>query len=177
MSAEVPINPPLRDCFGPPKQEYNFWHTNYLTFTPPILVKRLDENVMLPELGSSGSAGYDLRSNQDGYLGVGDRAVVPTGLAVQIPVGYAGFIQPRSGLAAKHGITVLNTPGLIDSDYRGELKVILYNASKYEYYEVKKGDKIAQLVIQKVETPGIFEVDELDATVRGEGGFGSTGKN
>ena len=101
---------------------------------------------------------------------------MPTGLAISIPEGYAGFVQPRSGLALKHGVTCLNTPGLIDSGYRGELKVILVNTDPAQSYEVKKGERIAQLVIQEVAQTRLKEVDELPPSDRGEGGFGSTGK-
>ena len=102
--------------------------------------------------------------------------MVPTGLAISIPEGYAGFVQPRSGLALKHGVTCLNTPGLIDSGYRGELKVILVNTDPAKAYEVKKGERIAQLVIQEVAQTRLTEVEELPSSSRGEGGFGSTGK-
>ena len=102
--------------------------------------------------------------------------MVPTGLAISIPEGYAGFVQPRSGLALKHGVTCLNTPGLIDSGYRGELKVILVNTDPSQAYEVKKGERIAQLVIQEVAQTRLTEVEELPSSSRGEGGFGSTGK-
>ncbi len=105
----------------------------------------------------------------------GQRALVPTGIAVSIPEGYAGFVQPRSGLAARHGITIVNTPGLIDSHYRGEIKVILLNTDSSESFEVHTGDKICQLVFQRVERARLIEADELDETVRGDGGFGSTG--
>jgi dUTP pyrophosphatase len=105
----------------------------------------------------------------------GERALVPTGIAVSIPEGYAGFVQPRSGLASRHGISIVNTPGLIDSHYRGEIKVILVNLDGKASFEVRRGDKICQLVFQRVERAEFEEVDELDATTRGEGGFGSTG--
>jgi dUTP pyrophosphatase len=105
----------------------------------------------------------------------GERALVPTGLAVSIPEGYAGFVQPRSGLAARFGISILNTPGLIDSHYRGEIKVILVNLDREKIFEIHKGDKICQLVFQRVEHAEFVEVEVLDETVRGEGGFGSTG--
>ena len=105
----------------------------------------------------------------------GERALVPTGIAVSIPEGYAGFVQPRSGLAARHGVSIVNTPGLIDSHYRGEIKVILVNLDPENDFEIIRGDKICQLVFQKVERADFLEVDELDETARGEGGFGSTG--
>ncbi len=112
---------------------------------------------------------------EDLVLEPGARALVPTGIAVSIPEGYAGFVQPRSGLAAKHGVGIVNTPGLIDSHYRGEIKVILVNLDPETPFEVKRGDKICQLVFQKVEQAEFVLVDELDPTARGEGGFGSTG--
>ena len=105
----------------------------------------------------------------------GERAIVPTGIAMSIPEGYAGFVQPRSGLAAKHGISIVNTPGLIDSHYRGEIKAILINTDPEASFEIKQGDKVCQLVFQKVDQALFVEVDELDETVRGSGGFGSTG--
>lgn len=105
----------------------------------------------------------------------GERALVPTGVAVSIPEGYAGFVQPRSGLAARHGITIVNTPGLIDSHYRGEIKVVLLNTDRFHAFEIHKGDNICQLVFQRVERAQLAEADELDETARGEGGFGSTG--
>lgn len=111
----------------------------------------------------------------DLILEPGARALVPTGIAVSIPEGYAGFVQPRSGLAARHGVSIVNTPGLIDSHYRGEIKVILVNLDREKPFEVRRGDKICQLVFQKVERADFILVDELDSTARGDGGFGSTG--
>jgi dUTP pyrophosphatase len=116
-----------------------------------------------------------LESREDLVLEPGQRALVPTGIALSIPEGYAGFLQPRSGLAARSGISIVNTPGLIDSHYRGEIKVILVNLDAESAFTVRKGDKICQLVFQKVERAEFREVEELDETVRGEGGFGSTG--
>jgi len=120
-------------------------------------------------------AGCDLESRVDLVLGPGKRELVPTGIAISIPEGYAGFLQPRSGLAARHGIGIVNTPGLIDSHYRGEIKVILINHDREKLFNVRKGDKICQLVFQKVERAEFREVERLDKTVRGENGFGSTG--
>lgn len=128
----------------------------------------------LPKYGRAGDAGADLASNEDVRIPAFGRALVATGTSVAIPSGYVGLIHPRSGLAAKEGITVLNTPGTIDSGYRGEIKVILYNSTDRGYL-VKKGDRIAQLVIQEFVTAQFEEVDELDATERGGMGFGSTG--
>jgi len=137
---------------------------------------KLDPQVEIPALAHRGDAGYDLTSRAELTLEPGERALVPTGIAVSIPEGFAGFLQPRSGLAAKHGVSIVNTPGLIDSHYRGEIKVILVNLDPEQSFEVKRGDKICQLVFQKVEEVRFQEVDRLDETARGEGGFGSTGR-
>jgi len=139
-------------------------------------VRRLDPDVQFPAYAKPGDAGLDLRSNVDVTLAPGERALVPTGLAVAIPEGYAGFVQPRSGLALNHGITCLNTPGLIDAGYRGELKVLLINTDPSEPFEITRGERIAQLVIQAVEHAHLVEVDELPPSDRGEGGFGHTGR-
>jgi len=139
-------------------------------------VRRLDPDVEFPSYARRGDAGLDLRSTIDVTLGPGERALVPTGLAVAIPVGFAGFIQPRSGLALNHGITCLNTPGLIDAGYRGELKVLLINTDRSEPFEITRGERIAQLVIQAVEYAQLVEVDDLGESHRGEGGFGHTGR-
>jgi len=142
-----------------------------------VPVVRLDPHLPLPRYAKPGDAGVDLQAAQDVLLAPGGgRALVPTGLAVAIPRGFAGFIQPRSGLALKHGVTCLNTPGLIDADYRGELKVLLVNTDPAEAFRVTRGERIAQLVIQAVEHVEFLEVEALDATERGEGGFGHTGR-
>lgn len=141
-------------------------------------IKRLDTDLPLPKYAKVGDAGCDLLSAEDITINPGGgRALVPTGLALAIPKGYAGFVQPRSGLAAKNGVTVLNTPGLIDSGYRGELKVLLINTDPSEPFDIVRGERIAQLVIQKVEQVEFDEVDSLPSSERGEGGFGSTGLN
>ncbi len=140
-------------------------------------VKRLDPDLPLPAYAKPGDAGCDLLAAEDLTLPAGGgRALVPTGLAVAIPEGYAGFVQPRSGLAAKHGVTCLNTPGLIDSGYRGELKVLLINTDPDEDFVISRGERIAQLVIQRVEQVTFVEVDELTDSERGAGGFGHTGR-
>ena len=142
-----------------------------------LRVQRLDPDLPLPAQQHPDDAGYDLHARDDATLAPGGgRALVPTGLAVAIPAGYAGLVLPRSGLALKHGITCLNAPGLIDPLYRGELKVLLVNTDPEHEYTVRRGDRIAQLVIQAVEMVEWIEVDELDTTVRDAFGFGSTGR-
>ena len=140
-----------------------------------ILVSRMDETVPLPAYAKSGDAGADLISTIDTIIYPEERAVIPTGLALAIPEGYVGLIHPRSGLAFNSGISIVNTPGTVDAGYRGEIKVILINHDKWKEFKIKRGDRIAQLVIQKVEKPTFREVTELDFTDRGTGGFGSTG--
>ncbi len=136
---------------------------------------KIDPDVGVPEYAHAGDAGCDLTSRAEVVLEPGDRAIVPTGIAMSIPPGYAGFVQPRSGLAIKHGVSIVNTPGLIDSHYRGEIKVVLINLDPSELFHVRKGDKICQLVFQKVEQADFVQVNGLDETERGSGGFGSTG--
>ena len=142
----------------------------------PVQVKRLPhgEGLELPGYATDGAAGMDVLSAEDLTLASGARHAVATGLALAIPVGFEVQVRPRSGLALKHGITVPNTPGTIDSDYRGELKVILINHGN-EPFEVRRGDRIAQLVLAPVTRAAWQVVEELDETARGEGGFGSTG--
>jgi len=141
-----------------------------------IPLRRLDPDLQMPSYATDGDAGADLVAAESVTLAPrGGRALVATGAAIAIPAGYAGFVQPRSGLAYKHGVTVLNTPGLIDSGYRGELKVLLVNTDPETPFEVVRGDRIAQLVIQQVEHVSFVEVDELPSSERGDGGFGSTG--
>jgi dUTP pyrophosphatase len=140
----------------------------------PLL--RLDPDLPVPAYARPGDAGADLVARQDVLLAHGGgRALVPTGAAIAIPEGYAGFVQPRSGLALKHGVTCLNTPGLIDAGYRGELMVLLVNTDPRDDFLVKRGERIAQLVIQRVEHVQFRVVDELPSSERGSGGFGSTG--
>jgi dUTP pyrophosphatase len=139
-------------------------------------IKLLDETLPLPRYQHEGDAGFDLHSRIDLTLEPGERAVIPTGIGVAIPRGYAGLVLPRSGLAARHGIALVNSPGLIDSGYRGEVAVILLNTDKYESFHIKHGDRIAQMVIQKIEEASFLPMPELDETERGAGGFGSTGK-
>lgn len=139
-----------------------------------LLIKLLDTEMAAPRYQHPGDAGLDLPSRIDLVLGPGERALVPTGLAVAIPDGYAGFVLPRSGLAIRHGITMVNAPGLIDSGYRGEVALILLNTDRTEPFAIKRGDRIGQLVLQRVETATVEITGELDATSRGDGGFGST---
>lgn len=142
-----------------------------------IPVQRLDSDLALPSYAKPGDAGADLVANEDVTLAPGGgRALIGTGIAIAIPRGYAGFVQPRSGLALRHGVTCLNTPGLIDSGYRDELKVLLINTDPSEPYEVQRGDRIAQLVIQSVEEVIWEEAEQLDETERGQGGFGHSGR-
>ena len=142
-----------------------------------IPIIRLIEDAIIPVYAKSGDAGADLVAAESVVLEAGGgRALISTGVAIAIPEGFAGFVQPRSGLALKHGVTCLNTPGLIDSGYRGELKVILVNTDPKEAFQVNKGERIAQLVIQKVEECDFQEVDELPDSERGETGFGSSGR-
>ena len=143
---------------------------------PEISVQRLDPDLPLPQFAHAGDAGVDLYAREDTVLAPnGGRALMPTGIAIAIPLGYAGFVLPRSGLALHNGISVVNAPGLIDSHYRGELKVVLLNTDPTRPYHVYRGDRIAQLVIQKVEDVSWVEVTELDANNRG-GGFGHSGR-
>ena len=142
-----------------------------------IPITRLDPDAVLPGQGHDDDAGYDLCANADAVIEPGGgRALVPTGLAVAIPAGCGGFVLPRSGLALKHGVTVLNAPGLIDPQYRGEVKVLLVNTDPEQAYEIHRGDRIAQLVIERVEYVEWQEVDALDTTERDTFGFGSTGR-
>ena len=140
-----------------------------------VPIKRLDETLEVPRYAYEGDAGVDLRAAEDFSLKPFERKLVPTGIAIALPRGYAGFVMPRSGLAVKHGISIVNTPGLIDSDYRGELKVTLINLDPNESFHAQKGDRIAQLVILPFLAAEFDEAEQLDDTARGAGGFGSTG--
>ena len=142
-----------------------------------VSVQKLAADAVVPKYAHDGDAGVDLYSAINLNLKPGERALVPTGLKMAIPSGYEGQVRPKSGLALKHGITMLNTPGTVDAPYRGEVGVIVINHDKSAAYEIKKGEKIAQMVFNKVEYVTFTEVPELDATTRGEGGFGSTGKH
>ena len=139
-----------------------------------VSVVRLRDEATLPERAYAGDAGLDLATCERVELAPGDRAVVPTGLAVAIPEGYAGFVQPRSGLAARQGIAVVNSPGLIDAGYRGEIRIILLNTDREETFVAEQGDHIAQLVVLPVPELELLEVGELPASERGVRGFGSS---
>lgn len=141
---------------------------------PRLPVRRLRPDVELPSYARPGDAGLDLAAAEPVTLEPGARAAVPTGLAVAVPVGWVGLVHPRSGLARRHGVTVANAPGTIDAGYRGELQVLLVNLG-HDRVELAAGDRIAQLLLQPVAEAEVIEVDELDATARGDGGFGSTG--
>jgi dUTP pyrophosphatase len=141
-----------------------------------LLVRRLDPGVALPARAHPGDAGLDLCSAEDVTLKPGERASVGTGIAIALPSGTAGFVVPRSGLAAKHGVSVVNAPGLIDEGYRGEVRVLLINLDPSDAVQIARGDRIAQLVVQRVEAVPVREVEALPESARGEGGFGSTGR-
>jgi dUTP pyrophosphatase len=142
---------------------------------PDVLIKRLDPGVPLPAYAHPGDAGADLSAAEDVELGPGERALVRTGIAIALPAGYAAFVHPRSGLAARHGVTIVNAPGTVDAGYRGEIKVTMLNTDRERAVSFKRGDRIAQLVIQRVERAVFHEVAVLPESSRGEGGFGSTG--
>ncbi|HUB03874.1 MAG TPA: dUTP diphosphatase [Solirubrobacteraceae bacterium] len=140
-----------------------------------LQVRRLDERAQLPSRAYPGDAGLDLYALEEATLAPGGRASVGTGIAVEIPDGQAGLVLPRSGLAARHGIAIVNAPGLIDAGYRGEIRVLLLNTDRDASFTVRTGERIAQLVLVRVETPEVVEVDELATSERGAGGFGSSG--
>jgi dUTP pyrophosphatase len=140
-----------------------------------LRVRRLYERALLPSRAYPGDAGLDLHAVDGAVLAPGERASVGTGLALEIPEGQAGLVLPRSGLAARHGITLVNAPGLIDAGYRGEIRILLLNTDPRETFEVSAGDRIAQLVLVRVEAPLIDELEELAVSERGAAGFGSSG--
>ncbi len=143
--------------------------------TVKVLITRLDESVPLPHYAQPGDAGADICTRIDITIDPGERALVPTGLTIALPTGYAAFVHPRSGLAIKYGLSMVNTPGTIDAGYRGELQMVLINHDLRAPISFKKGDRIAQLIIQRVERAEFIEVESLPGTDRGQGGFGSTG--
>jgi dUTP pyrophosphatase len=140
-----------------------------------LRIARLDGRARLPTRAHDGDAGLDLYALEGAVLAPGERAAIPTGVAVEIPPGQAGLVLPRSGLAARHGISVVNAPGLIDAGYRGEVRVLLLNTDREQPFELVAGDRIAQLVLVRVELPELVEVESLDESERGAGGFGSSG--
>ncbi len=140
-----------------------------------LKVRRLDARAVLPTRAYAGDAGLDLYALEERELGPGERASIGTGISIQIPEGQAGLVLPRSGLAASHGIAIVNAPGLIDSGYRGEVRVLLLNTDRSKAFTITVGDRIAQLVLVRVETPAVEEVDELALSERSAGGFGSSG--
>lgn len=140
-----------------------------------VAITRLDPTVEIPRYAYEGDAGLDLRASASVDIKPYERVLIPTGLAIAIPDGYAGFVQPRSGNALKRGLSIANTPGLIDAHYRGELKIIAINLDAHSTIHIERGERIAQLVIQQVPTVRLIEVDQLDETDRGCGGFGSSG--
>ena len=142
-----------------------------------VLITRLDPSVPLPAYAKGGDAGADIVTRIDVTLQPGERALVPTGISIALPDGYVALVHPRSGLAIKHGVTMVNAPGTVDAGYRGELQCIMINHDANEAITFHKGDRIAQLVIQKVERAEFIEVEELPGSGRGTGGFGSTGKS
>ena len=141
----------------------------------PVPVVRLDPDLPLPGYAHPGDAGADLHTAVDVVLAPGERALVPTGIALALPEGYVGLVHPRSGLAARHGVSIVNTPGTVDAGYRGEVKVLLVNLDPREPVELRRGERIAQLVVQRVERAAFVEVDALPDSARGTGGYGSTG--
>lgn len=142
---------------------------------PRVLVQRLDPDLPLPAYAHPGDAGADLLTTVDLTLDPGERVLVPTGIALALPEGFAAFVHPRSGLAARHGLSILNTPGTVDAGYRGKVKVLLVNQDPVEPIVLRRGDRVAQLVLQRVERADFTEVDSLPDSVRGDGGYGSTG--
>jgi dUTP pyrophosphatase len=143
---------------------------------PDVLIKRLDPDLPVPASPGCEYAGADLAAAEEITLGPGERALVRTGVAIALPDGYAAFVHPRSGLATKHGVTIVNAPGTVDAGYRGEIKVTLLNTDRERPVSFQRGDRIAQLVIQRVERAVFHEADELPGSARGDGGFGSTGQ-
>lgn len=146
-----------------------------MTESVDVLIVRLDPDLPLPAYALPGDAGFDICSRVDVTLAPGERVVVPTGLALALPDGYAAFVHPRSGLAARHGVTVVNAPGTIDAGYRGEVQVCLLNTDRRETVAVRRGDRIAQIVVQRVVRAVMHEAERLPDSHRGQGGYGSTG--
>src|ERR1700745_3452694 len=162
VALSSPCVPPVGSCPLPQSE-------------PEVLIQRLDPGVPLPSYAHPGDGGADLTTAEDVELGPGERAIVRTGIAIALPEGYAAFVHPRSGLAAKHGVTVVNAPGTVDAGYRGEIKVILLNTDAARPVRFRRGDRIAQLVVQRVEHVTFREAPVLPDSARGGNGFGSTG--
>jgi dUTP pyrophosphatase len=141
-----------------------------------VLVRRLDPDVPLPTYAHPGDAGVDLVTTVDAVVAPGERVLLPTGIAIALPEGYAAFVHPRSGLAVRHGVSLVNAPGTVDAGYRGEIKVSVINHDPREPVTLRRGDRIAQLVVQRVEHAVFHEVETLPGSDRGEGGFGSSGR-
>jgi dUTP pyrophosphatase len=141
----------------------------------PVLLQRVSPDIPVPGYAHPGDAGADLVAAEDVLIAPGERALVPTGVAVALPAGYAAFVHPRSGLALRHGLSIVNAPGTIDAGYRGEIKVLLLNTDARSEVRLRRGDRIAQLVLQRVETARFVEVSTLPESARGSGGYGSTG--
>jgi dUTP pyrophosphatase len=141
-----------------------------------VLIQRLDAELPMPAYAHPGDAGADLYAVEDVELQPGERAVIGTGVAIALPDGYAAFVHPRSGLAAKHGITLVNAPGTVDAGYRGEIRVTLINTDAKEPFRLQRGERVAQLVVQRVERAAFYEVERLPGSERGANGFGSTGR-
>jgi len=144
---------------------------------PRVLVRRLERGAALPAYAMAGDAGADVCVAEDVDLAPGERRVVGTGIALALPAGYAAFVHPRSGLAARHGLTMVNAPGTIDAGYRGEVRLVLVNTDRSEAVHLVRGERVAQLVVQRVEHAVFDEVDQLPGSPRGEGGFGSSGRS
>lgn len=147
-----------------------------MTSKVEVLIHRLDAGLPMPSYAHPGDAGADLHAAEDVELPPGERVVVGTGVAIALPDGYAAFVHPRSGLATRHGVTLVNAPGTVDAGYRGEIKVTLLNTDSKDAVRLRRGDRVAQLVIQRVERAVFYEVDRLPGSTRGVGGFGSTGR-
>jgi len=141
-----------------------------------VLIQRLDDGLPVPSYAHPGDAGADLYAAADVELLPGERAMVGTGVAIALPDGYAAFVHPRSGLAARHGVTLVNAPGTVDAGYRGEIRVTVINTDAKEPFRLSRGDRVAQLVVQRVERAAFTEVEQLPGSARGTGGFGSTGR-
>jgi dUTP pyrophosphatase len=142
---------------------------------PEILIERLDKDLPLPKYAKPGDAGFDIYASVDAVIKAGMRALIPTGLSLALPPGYVALVHPRSGLAIKHGISMVNAPGTVDAGFRGELQIILINTDLRNDFEIHRGDRIAQIVIQEVAQAKFVEVERLPGSTRGDGGFGSTG--